>query len=271
MSIPQPFSLAGKIAAVTGFGSPADELLSNGGAIARLFARQGAVIEGLDINPTDANTTVNAIQAEKGTAFFTAGDVTDETDVNSWIQTILERHKRIDILINNVGQSERLAPADADTKVWRNQLALNLDSVMYCTRAVLPAMIAAGKGAIVNISSVAGVRHLGKPQIGYNTAKAALQQFTKTSAVLHAKDGIRMNCVLPGLMFTPMVRRMAEKYAGGDYDNYVTKRHAQVPTGSMGTAEDVAHAALYLASDEARYVNGTDLIVDGGITATIPE
>ena len=85
-------------------------------------------------------------------------------------------------------------------------------------------MINAGKGAIVNISSVAGIRHLGKPQIGYNTAKAALQQFTKTSAALHAKDGIRMNCVLPGLMNTPMVRRMAQKYAGGDYEGYVAKR-----------------------------------------------
>ena len=265
-----PFSLAGKVAAVTGFGSPANEL-SNGSAIARLFARQGAVIEGLDINAKDAQTTIKAIQAEGGQAFFTSGDATDEQAVNNWMQVILDRHGRIDILINNVGQSERLGPADADTNIWRDQLALNLDSVMFCTRAALPAMIAAGKGAIVNISSVAGIRHLGKPQIGYNTAKAALQQFTKTSAILHAKDGIRMNCVLPGLMFTPMVRRMAQKYAGGDYEGYVAKRHAQVPIGHMGKAEDVAHAALYLASDEARYVTGTDLIVDGGITATIPE
>ena len=270
MNSTPPFSLAGKIAAVTGFGSPEDEL-SNGSAIARLFARQGAVIEGLDINETDALTTLNAIQAEGGKAYFTCGDVTNEAAVNGWMNAILNRHGRIDILINNVGQSERIGPADADTAVWRAQLALNLDSAMYCTRAALPSMIAAGKGAIVNISSVAGIRHLGKPQIGYNTAKAALQQFTKTSAVLHAKDGIRMNCVLPGLMYTPMVRRMAEKYAGGDYEAYVAKRHAQVPMGQMGTAEDVAHAALYLASDEARYVTGTDLIVDGGITATIPE
>ena len=265
-----PFSLAGKVAAVTGFGRPQDEA-SNGSAIARLFAQQGAVIEGLDVNEADAQTTLDIIRAEGGQAHFTSGDVTDEQAVNTWIDTVLDRHGRIDILINNVGQSARLSPADADTQIWRDQLALNLDSVMFCTRAALPAMIAAGKGAIVNISSVAGIRHLGKPQIGYNTAKAALQQFTRTSAILHAKDGIRMNCVLPGLMFTPMVRRMAERYAGGDYEGYVKKRHAQVPMGHMGKAEDVAHAALFLASDEARYVTGTELIVDGGITATIPE
>ena len=265
-----PFSLRGKIAAITGFGSPEEEL-TNGGAIARLFARQGAIIEGLDISTEDARNTVNAIASEGGKAFFTSGDVTVETDTDSWIKAVLCRHERIDILINNVGQSERLAPLDADTDTWRAQLALNLDSALYCTRAVLPTMIHAGKGVIVNISSIAGIRYLGKPQIGYNAAKAALQQLTKASAVLHAKDGIRMNCVLPGLMNTPMVKQMAKKYGDGDYDSYVAKRNRQVPVGHMGTPEDVAHAALYLASDEAAYVTGTELIVDGGITAMIPE
>ena len=245
-----PFSLSGKIAVITGFGTPKDAL-SNGGAIARLFAKQGAVIEGLDISAEDAQNTVEAIINAGGQAFFTSGDATVEADIDSWIKSVLQRHGRIDILINNVGQSERLTPEDADTNIWRAQLALNLDSAFYCTRAVLPAMINTGKGAIVNISSVAGIRHLGKPQIGYNTAKAALQQLTKTSA--------------------PMVRRMAQKYAGGDYEGYVAKRHKQVPMGHMGAPEDVAHAALYLASDEAAYVTGTELVVDGGITAMIPE
>ena len=270
MTTKTPFCLSGKISVITGFGSPKDAL-SNGGAISRLFARQGAVIEGLDISAEDAENTVEAITSEGGQAIFTSGDATVEADIDSWIKAVLRRHGRIDILVNNVGQSERLAPADADTNIWRAQMALNLDSVLYCTRAVLPTMIDAGKGAIVNISSIAGIRHLGKPQIGYNTAKAALQQLTKTSAALHAKDGIRMNCILPGLMNTPMVKRMAQKYAGGDYEGYVAKRHKQVPMGHMGVPEDVAHAALYLASDEAAYVTGAELVVDGGITAMIPE
>ena len=122
-----------------------------------------------------------------GQAFFTSGDATVEADIDSWIKSVLQRHGRIDILINNVGQSERLTPEDADTNIWRAQLALNLDSAFYCTRAVLPAMINARKGAIVNISSVAGIRHLGKPQIGYNTAKAALQQLTKDICRLACK------------------------------------------------------------------------------------
>ena len=131
-----PFSLTGKIAAVTGLGSPADEL-SNGSAIARLFARQGAVIEGLDINAKDAQTTIKKQSRQRADAFFTSGDATDEQAVNNWMQVILDRHGRIDILINNVGQSERLGPADADTNIWRDQLALNLDSVMFCTRAAI--------------------------------------------------------------------------------------------------------------------------------------
>ena len=148
---------------------------------------------------------------------------------------------------------------------------LNFNSVMMACRASLPQMIEQGGGVIVNISSIAGVRYLGKPQIAYSAAKAALQQYTKTSAVIHAPNNIRMNCVLPGLMHTAMVERMAEKYADGDYQGFVQKRHNQVPMGRMGSAEDVAHAALFLASDEARYITGTELVVDGGVTATIPE
>ena len=265
-----PFSLTGKIAVITGFGSPEDAP-NNGGAIARLFARQGAIIEGLDISLENAQNTVNAITAEGGQAFFTPGNVTVETDIDSWIKAVLRRHDRIDILINNVGQSERLEPLHADTETWRAQLALNLDSTFYCMRAVLPTMIHAGKGAIVNISSIAGIRHLGKPQIAYNTAKAGLQQLTKTSALMHAKDGIRMNCILPGLINTKMVKRMAKKYGDGDYESYAAKRNKQVPVGYMGAPEDVAYAALYLASDEASYITGTELIVDGGITAMIPK
>ena len=177
----------------------------------------------------------------------------------------------MDILVNNVGQSERILPESVDNTVWQQQMDLNFNSVMMTCRAALPQMIKQGGGVIVNISSIAGIRYLGKPQIAYSAAKAALQHYTKTSAVIHAPNNIRMNCVLPGLMHTAMIDRMAEKYADGDYQGFVQKRHNQVPMGRMGSAEDVAHAALFLASDEARYITGAELIVDGGVTATIPE
>ena len=164
-----------------------------------------------------------------------------------------------------------MLPENVDSSVWQKQLDLNLNSAMMACRAALPQMIEQGRGAIVNISSIAGIRYLGKPQIAYSTAKAALQQYTKTSAVIHAPNNIRMNCVLPGLMHTAMIERMAEKYADGDYQGFVQKRHNQVPIGHMGTAEDVAQAALFLASDEARYITGTEIIVDGGVTATISD
>ena len=137
-----------------------DEILTIAPFPAAIIAGRAALVQNITLlrfNAKDAQTTINAIEAERGQAFFTFGDVTDEQAVNNWMQAILDRHGRIDILINNVGQSERLGPADADTNIWRDQLALNLDSVMFCTRAALPAMIAAGKGAIVNISSVAGI------------------------------------------------------------------------------------------------------------------
>ena len=137
------------------------------------------------------------------------------------------------------------------------------------SKEVIPHMKAQGGGSIVSISSIAAIRHLNKPQIAYNAAKAAMVQYTRSSAVILAEDQVRMNCVLPGLMYTPMVERMAQKYAGGDYDGFVNMRHRQSPTGAMGNADDVAHAALFLASDEARYITGTEIIVDGGVTAAI--
>jgi NAD(P)-dependent dehydrogenase (short-subunit alcohol dehydrogenase family) len=128
-------------------------------------------------------------------------------------------------------------------------------------------MVDQGSGAIVNISSIAGQRWVGKDQVAYASAKAGLIQFTKVTAVSYAAKGVRMNCVVPGLMLTPLVQRLAQKYNAGDFEGMVARRAAQVPMGRMGDAWDVAHAALFLTSDEARYVTGTELVVDGGITA----
>jgi NAD(P)-dependent dehydrogenase (short-subunit alcohol dehydrogenase family) len=134
-------------------------------------------------------------------------------------------------------------------------------------KAVLPIMEGQGGGAVVSVSSVAGLRYIGKPQVAYSASKAALLQFTHTTAVIYAGRGVRLNCVVPGLMNTPLVHRLADKYAGGDFEGFSAHRNQQVPMGRMGDAWDVAHAALFLASDEARYVTGTEIVVDGGLTA----
>ena len=262
-------SMKDKVIAISGIGGPETEPFGNGQQIARLFARQGGIIEGSDLNEAAGRLTCSQIEAEGGTCHLSLCDATDETQVNNWIDEIISRHGKIDVLVNNVGQSERMSPEDVEQSAWQQQFALNLDSAVMASKAAIPHMKANSGGAIVNISSIAGIRHLGKPQIAYNAAKAAMIQYSRSSAILLAKDKIRMNCVLPGLMFTPMVERMAQKYASGDYDGFVKMRHNQSPSGAMGLAQDVANAVVFLASDEARYITGTELLVDAGVTATI--
>ncbi len=193
-------------------------------------------------------------------------DVTRKADVDAIIADCVARFGRLDILINNVGRSEPGNPVTMDEDVWKAQLDLNLTSAFLTSKAAIPAMTEVG-GSIVNISSVAGLRWVGKDQVGYAAAKAGLVQFTKVTAVAFAAQGVRLNCVTPGLMLTPLVKRLAERYNGGDYESMVAKRNAQVPMGRMGDAWDIANAVLFLCSDEARYITGTELVVDGGLTA----
>lgn len=259
--------LDGKIAIVTGCGSFA-EGWGNGKATATLFARQGATVLGCDLDLKAAEETQRIIQAEGNALHVTQCDVTEDAQVKALIADCLSRYGRIDILVNNVGRSEPGTPTTMDEATWRQQLDLNLTSVFLTSKAVLPLMERQGGGAIVNVSSVAGMRWVGKDQVGYAAAKAGLMQFTKVTAVAYARHNVRLNCVVPGLMFTPLVKRLADRYGAGDYEAMVAKRHAQVPMGRMGDAWDVAHAALFLASDEAKYVTGIDLVVDGGLTAS---
>ena len=260
------YNLTGKIALVTGFGGPV-ESSSNGMAIATLLARQGAIIEGTDIDEAAGTNTVMAICKAGGTAHCSYVNATDQSDVENWIAACAEKHGRIDILVNNVGQSEPGGPVSIDAATWQAQIALNLDAAFYTMQAVLPHMVAAKAGSIINISSIAGQRYIGKPQVGYSAAKAGLMHLTKTTAVIHAKDNVRVNCVVPGLMHTPMIKRMAEKYAGGDLDGFISKRNDMVPMRRMGKASDVANAVLFLAADESSYITATDIVVDGGITS----
>jgi NAD(P)-dependent dehydrogenase (short-subunit alcohol dehydrogenase family) len=259
--------LDGKVAIVTGCGS-IGKGWGNGKAIATLLARQGATVLGIDRDPAAAEGTRAIVAAEGLTLHVAACDVTDGAAVRALVADCTARFGGPDILVNNVGQSEPGTPATMDEETWRRQLDLNLTSAFLTCAAALPAMEARGGGAIVNVSSVAGMRWVGKDQVAYAAAKAGLEQFTRVTAVAYARAGVRLNCVVPGLMLTPLVERLAVRYAAGDYEGMVARRHAQVPMGRMGDAWDVAHAALFLASDEARYVTGTQIVVDGGLTAS---
>jgi NAD(P)-dependent dehydrogenase (short-subunit alcohol dehydrogenase family) len=259
------FRLDDKVVLVTGCGS-IGEGWGNGKAMAVLCARQGAKVYGVDINLEAAQATRDEIDRRGGTSFVERRDVTAADEVKAMVEACVERFGRIDVLINNVGRSEPGDPVSMNEDTWAGQLQINLNTAFLTMKQVIPLMAAQGGGSIINISSVAGLRYVGKPQVGYAAAKAALMQMTATTAVIHAKENVRINCIVPGLMHTPLVARLAEKYAGGDYDGFVQTRNNQVPMGRMGDAWDVAHAALFLASDQSRYITGIELVVDGGLT-----
>ncbi len=258
--------LDGKVALVTGCGTIGDGW-GNGKAITVLLARQGARVFGCDLDLEAAEATRRVIEDEGGTAAVRTADVTRAGDVKALVDDCLSRFGRIDILVNNVGRSEPGDPVTMDEEIWDDQMDVNVKSAFLCCKHVLPVMERQGGGSVVNVSSIAGLRYVGKPQVAYAAGKAALMQLTATTAVIYAARGIRLNSVVPGLMFTPLVSRLAQKYAQGDLEGFVAHRHGQVPMGRMGDAWDVAHAVLFLASDESRYITGQQLVVDGGITA----
>jgi NAD(P)-dependent dehydrogenase (short-subunit alcohol dehydrogenase family) len=258
--------LDGKVALVTGCGSIGPGW-GNGKAIAVLLARQGATVFGVDLALEAAEATRDLIREEGGTAQVHAADVTDSAQVRAMVEACLACFGRIDILVNNVGRSEPGGPVEMAEETWDEQMDVNVKSAFLTCKSVLPVMERQGGGSVVNISSVAGLRYAGKPQVAYAAGKAALMQLTQTTAVLYAARGVRLNCVVPGLMFTPLVQRLADKYANGDFDGFVAHRHRQVPMGRMGDAWDVANAVLFLASDESRYITAQQIVVDGGLTA----
>ncbi|MFA7578898.1 SDR family NAD(P)-dependent oxidoreductase [Castellaniella sp.] len=259
-------NLKGKVALVTGCGSSLPGW-GNGKAIAVTLARQGATVFGLDRSLEAAEETRSIIETEGGTCAVRACDVTDSDEILDAVQACLSSMGQIDILVNNVGQSEPGDPVSMSEQTWDDQMALNVKSAFLTCKHVLPDMIERRSGSVINIASVAGMRYVGKPQVAYAAGKAALIQMTRTTAVIHAGSGVRLNCVVPGLMHTPLVDRLAQKYAGGDIDGFVKLRNSQVPAGRMGDAWDVAHAVAFLASDEARYITGTEIVVDGGLVA----
>ena len=262
-------NLDGKTAIVTGCGSEG-EGWGNGRAIATLLARQGAKVIGTDLNYKAAKNTQDFILKENNKCEIHEVNMSNKKDVDSFFKNVTKQHEKINILVNNVGRSEPGDPEVLDYDVWREQFSTNLDTAFFAIKQIIPTMKKKGGGSIVNISSVAGMRYVGKPQVGYSASKAALIQMTKTTAIIHAENKIRLNCVVPGLMHTPLVERLANKYADGKYEEFVKTRNNQVPMKKMGSSFDVANAVLFLASDEAKYITGTEIVVDGGLTATTP-
>jgi len=261
--------LKNKAALVLGAGS-VGEGVGNGRAIATLFAREGARVAGADVRLAAAEATAGLIAGEGGKMLCLEADVTKLADLQRAVDATVQAFGRVDILVNNVGGS---IPGDAEQiapEAWRAQFEFNLHYVYHSTRIVAPLMAKQGGGSIVNISSIAGLRHLGNELAAYAASKAALQHFSRVCAVRYAPQGVRVNTVIPGLMNTPLVaERLAKSQSGGDAAALIAKRNARTPTGKMGDAWDVAWAVVYLASDEARFVTGAEIVVDGGLTATI--
>ena len=269
--------LTGKVAIVAGAGSvgPADsKICGNGKATAILFARQGASVMLLDINEAAMAETRTMIEREGGTCATHRCDMTVAADVEAMVQLCLDRFKRIDILVNNVGGSAPGDPVSMTEEIWDRQIDFNLKTAFLGCKYVLPVMIQQAKGAIVNIASVAGMRNdflSGRSHVGYSASKAGVIQLSRSVAGTYAKQGIRVNTVVPGLMHTPLVEyRLAQTVGGNDPQKLIDARNAAVPMGHMGDAWDVAHAVLFLVSDEARFITGTEIIVDGGSTASMP-
>lgn len=260
--------LSGKTALVVGAGSVGPGW-GNGKATAVLFAREGARVFCVDVNPAAAAETVKIIRDEGGEAEAFQADVSKPAEIAGFVEACVSRYGRIDVLDNNVGLAEVGGVVELDEAVWDRMFQVNLKSCFLAMKHVIPVMERQGGGSIVNISSIASIRYTGVPYATYYATKAAMNHLSRTTAVEYAARNIRVNCVLPGLMKTPMVEKssgLAKTYADGDVEAMWKARDAQVPMGHMGTAWDVAHAALFLASDESRYVTGLDLVVDGGVT-----
>src|SRR3954467_1811001 len=260
--------LKGKTAVVVGAGSIGPGW-GHGQATAVTFAGEGAQVFCVDRNAVAAEETVGIIESEGNKAVAFTADVSRATEVEGMVAGCLKAYGRIDVLDNNVGIAEMGSVIEVSEAEWDRVFAVNLKSAFLAMKHVIPVMARQGGGSIINISSIASIRHLGVSYVTYASSKAAMNQMTRTTAVEFARQHIRVNAILPGLMKTPMVEHsagLAASYANGDVEAMWRARDAQVPMGHMGDAWDVANAALYLASDESKYVTGIELVVDGGIT-----
>lgn len=258
--------LSRKTAIVTGAGSQ-ESGVGTGAAIARIFAREGARICIVDQDADRASATASLIAETGGEAFIALGDVTDAADCDRIVAATLEHYGQLDILVNNVGAAVGSGQLDGfDEKAWNRAFDVNVKSALLMTKAAV-GHLAKTTGAVVNIGSLAGLRALGL--YAYGPSKAALVALTRELAVIYGRDGVRVNCVSPGHIATPMAMGAGAKFAplamSEDKDDIHVRRAAVAPLGIVGDAWDIASAALFLASDEARFITAAVIPVDGGV------
>jgi NAD(P)-dependent dehydrogenase (short-subunit alcohol dehydrogenase family) len=260
--------MKGQVAIVTGAGSIGPGM-GNGKASSLLYAREGARLLLVDANLAAAQETERLVTAEGGEAVARQCDVTRDADCRAMVEACLACFGRVDVLHNNVGITKAGGAVELAEDDWDRILAVNLKSMFLTCKHVLPHMERQGSGVIVNIASINAIRSLPAIAIAYAASKAGVIALTREIAVQYAARGIRANAILPGLMDTPMVKAQLVGAYGGEVDGMLRQRAALCPTGAQGDAWDTARAALFLASDEARYISGTTLIVDGALTARI--
>jgi len=261
--------LAGKIALVSGAGTlkkpfTTTEQVGNGAACAIRFAREGATVACTDRVLAAAEETAGMIRAEGGQAYALALDVTDTSQIEAVVATVADRHGGIDVLHNNVGieiQGDLLAVKDDE---WDQVMAVNLRGAMAMSRAVLPHMRRRGGGSITNVSSTASLKWSPMQFLSYSTAKAGLNHMTRVIARQYAAEQIRCNCIVPGMIRTPHADALYSSRAAAEKGHEF--RDSRCPMGRQGTPWDIANAAVFLASDEAAYVTGVLLVVDGGMS-----
>jgi NAD(P)-dependent dehydrogenase (short-subunit alcohol dehydrogenase family) len=260
-----------KVAIIIGAGQTPGQTLGNGRAVALLFAREGARVLAVDRDLASAEETVRLIHAEGGEAQACEADVTVETSLQAAIARCVARWGRLDVLHNNVGISVAggdAAVTEITAEAFDRIMAVNLRGTVMACKHALPVMREQASGAIVNVSSIAAVENY--PWVAYKASKSAMVAFTKQLAIQNAEYGVRANVILPGLMDTPMAVDTRARAFNRPREAVAAERDARVPLrNKMGTAWDVAHAALFLASDEAGFITGAELIVDGGASCRV--
>jgi NAD(P)-dependent dehydrogenase (short-subunit alcohol dehydrogenase family) len=261
--------LEGKVAIVVGAGQTPGKTIGNGRATAITFAREGAKLMLVDRDLASVNETKSMIETEGGTASTFEADITREPDCEAFVRACTDTYGCLDILHNNVGIGIGDAgPTHLTEENWQRIIDVNLKGAFLSCKHALPVMREQGSGVITNISSIAAVCAVG--MVAYKVSKAGVNALTHSLAIGNARYGIRVNCIMPGLMNTPMAIETIARVRGIDREQLVQERDAQVPLGAkMGTAWDIANAALFLASDEAKFITGVILPVDGGQSARI--